>query len=161
MMATNGGAMDNDRVDSGWARPLARAVAAAGLAAAALVGATIAPASAKGSERVIVDLGTLGGNQNSPRDLNKWGQVVGISNDAEGRYWSYLWDNGTITNITPDGATGSWVLDINDRGEAVGFAEVGSVGPAFLWSGGHSSLLPSLADRGAAALAINNRGQAV
>src|SRR4051794_14608100 len=148
MMATNGGVMDNDLVDKGWARPLARGVAAAGLAAVALVGATIAPASAKDAGRVVVDLGTLGGNANSPWDLNKRGQVVGISNDAEGRYWAYLWDNGTIRNITPDGATRSSVLDINDRGEAVGFAEVETVPRAFVWSGDHSTLLPSLADRG-------------
>jgi probable HAF family extracellular repeat protein len=155
--------MDDDLVCSRWARSLMRGVAAAGLAAAALVGATIAPATATGTAagRVIVDLGTLGGNENSPQDLNKRGQVVGTSTDAEGRYWAYLWDNGAIRNITPAGPTWSSGLDINERGEAVGYAVVGQLAQAFLWSGGHSTLLPSLAGGRTVAEAINDRGQVV
>jgi probable HAF family extracellular repeat protein len=111
--------------------------------------------------------------------INEHGQVVGISGDCDqavGRFSArraVLWDHGRTTRIPDLGGT-SWntPMDINDRGDVVGFsnpnepgdAEGDFISRAFLWNRGSAKAtdlhtLPG--DFFSEAFAINARGQVV
>lgn len=66
----------------------------------------------------VIDLGTLGGFQSEATGVNNQGQVVGWSQDDEGRLFGFLWDpsDGVLQALeTPEeGISRAWAID-NDR----------------------------------------------
>jgi probable HAF family extracellular repeat protein len=113
------------------------------------------------------DLGTLGGLQLNPLDVNNRGQVVGVAFSPDGTtIVGFLWENGIATDlgtIPPD--VFSVAIGINDKGQIVGdscdeFFDC----RAFLWQNGTMTELNSLIrDPNAPFLenanSINSRGQ--
>jgi probable HAF family extracellular repeat protein len=147
---------------------------------------------------VPLDLGTLGGPNSAVAWPNKntHGQVVGITETSDlnplGEYWScalanfptitnhicyaFLWQDGAMTALPPlPGGLNSYGAAINNRGQAVGWAENGvhettCASPqvlqfeAIIWGpkkGQMTELSPLPGDLDGAATAINDAGQAV
>ena len=68
------------------------------------------------------DLGTLGGLQSQARGINELGQIVGLSQRADGSTTAVIWENGSIREL-PQAAPGSSLgLAINESGQVVGQA---------------------------------------
>jgi len=104
------------------------------------------------------DLGTLGGFS-SAKGIDDLGRVVGMSTDANGTPYPFLWTNGSMS-VMP-GPSGSGAIDIDDSGTVIGSAE-GTHG-YFLDNGTYTRLdsLPAVIARGWRHLeptGINNRG---
>jgi uncharacterized membrane protein len=57
-------------------------------------------------------------------DINNRGQMVGAYQDTEGTPHGVLVDKGIFTTIDPPGAFQATAIDINDRGQIVGFFRV-------------------------------------
>lgn len=70
----------------------------------------------------VTDLGTFGESYSTATDINNNGQIV-----VTGEYGSFLWENGTMTDI---GMSTPW--RINNLGQVVG-GEGSMSGSAFLW----------------------------
>jgi probable HAF family extracellular repeat protein len=73
---------------------------------------------------IVIDLGTLGGSISSAHAINSAGQIVGYSVHEDERTVSgTLWSGGAIVDLgsLPD-SNYSVALDINDNGQAVGYA---------------------------------------
>jgi probable HAF family extracellular repeat protein len=112
------------------------------------------------------DLGTLDGTRSGARAINAAGQVFGSADttvdfDPEGNPilvpHAALFQNGTVTDLTPAAAGASVGYGVNGGGQVVGYAEltIGS-GQAFRYSGG------TLTDLGVGtAHGINDAGQIV
>jgi probable HAF family extracellular repeat protein len=140
---------------------------------------------------VLTDLGTLGGlnSQVEFPDKNKKGIVLGgaessaIDPFAENfcNFGSnliclpFMWRNGVMTPLPTLGGNNGYATDLNNRGQAVGFAENSTNDPsciapqvfdfeAVMWESesGEVHELPHFrGDSIAAALAINEKGQVV
>lgn len=83
--------------------------------------------------------GTYGATVTSvPEAINNWGQVVGASHVADGEFQAFLWQNDRIVNLgelTASSDAPSGALDVNDRGEVVGFFQQDAAGDrAVLWT---------------------------
>jgi probable HAF family extracellular repeat protein len=110
----------------------------------------------------VTDLDTLGPvGYSTANAMNDFGQVVGQS-DAVASVHAFFWENGVMTDIRLPGADQSYALDVNDRGQAVGYADFfadQTIPPqhAFLWDDGVMTDFGSGSD----ANAINNAGQIV
>ena len=111
------------------------------------------------------NLGTFGGPESDPYDINERGQIVGWADTkAKGAYGlhisrAFLWENGKMRSLGTFGGLESVAYDINDRGQIVGWAE-GAYGlhhRAFLWQNGKMRDLGAGLD--SKAVAINERGQ--
>ena len=107
---------------------------------------------------VVRDLGTLGGFS-SAKGLDDFGRVVGMSTDANGTPYPFLWANGAMQAIP--GPSGSGAIDIDDAGLVIGSAE-GTYG-YFLDNGTYTRLdnLPAVVQKGWRHLepaGVNNRG---
>ncbi len=106
-------------------------------------------------------LATLGGHAGIANALNEAGQIVGHSTFATlspGR--AVLWQNGTVTNLTPDlpSTESSSAIGINESGQIVG--NIGySVG--FFWENGARTSLGHLGGGGTFASDINDSGLVV
>lgn len=99
-----------------------------------------------------------GENHSAAFAVNNLGQIVGISNTADGDR-AFLWQNGVMTNLgvlNPSDVY-SVAQDINDNGYIVGE----SYGSAFLYYAGTMNNLGTLGGSYAAAGGINNLGQVV
>ncbi|HUU98162.1 MAG TPA: hypothetical protein VM487_20715 [Phycisphaerae bacterium] len=72
----------------------------------------------------MIDLGTLGGANSYGNDVNSAGQVVGFSNNAQGRHRAFLWEDGEMTDLGTLGGLRSWGTAINEAGLVVGSAEL-------------------------------------
>jgi probable HAF family extracellular repeat protein len=74
---------------------------------------------------VPTDLGTLGGATSGAYAINDLGQAVGGSDTAGGDRHAFLWSASTgMTELpTLPGTANCEAVDINDRGEAVGYCE--------------------------------------
>jgi probable HAF family extracellular repeat protein len=77
----------------------------------------------------MADLGTLPGVPGSlANGINNKGQVVGFSDDFNGNNVALLWQNGVMTDmnnvVPPSPLFLLEALDINDRGEIVGFGQL-------------------------------------
>jgi probable HAF family extracellular repeat protein len=147
---------------------------------------------------VPLDLGTLGGPNSAVAwpNKNNRGQIVGITETADmnplGEDWScalanfptitnhicfgFLWEDGVMSALPPlPGGLNSYGASINNRGQAVGWAENGvhestCVAPqvlqfeAVIWGpnlGEMTELPPLSGDLDGAATAINDNGQVV
>jgi probable HAF family extracellular repeat protein len=73
------------------------------------------------------DLGVVAGDYNSGAlAINDRGEVVGVSNDADGNGRAFIWRNGLMTDLNALAPADSplyliFASGINDRGEIVGF----------------------------------------
>jgi probable HAF family extracellular repeat protein len=109
----------------------------------------------------IVDLGTLPGDSNSEAlGINNSGQIVGTSYIDGFRQMGrpFLWDKGTMSELPGLDGEKAEALDINDRGQVVGYS-----GPLpVMWENGTRIPLETLAPlTSGRALGINNKGQVV
>ena len=106
---------------------------------------------------VVWDLGTLGGPESVPADINERLQVVGSSDTARkvDRYQyesdAFLWGDWRMRSM---GAGTSAAVAINERGQIAG-----SHRHAFLWQDGQMRDLGTLGGKSSEAVAINERGQ--
>ena len=125
----------------------------------------------------MTDLGTLGGVFGSAQAINNGGQIIGQSSipadpgacngfpdNGDLNCHAFLWDKGTLTDLTTSTTGGSpeWLSDINDAGEVTGFgAFSGSQFEAFIWRKGVATDLGNLGGCFSFARTINSQGQVV
>lgn len=113
---------------------------------------------------VMQDLGTLGGTHSSARAINNAGQIVGMASTSAGPQHAFLWSGGMADLGALD--YGSDAYGVNESGQVVGYAQVGTVDPwemyghAFLWNGSMQDL-GTLGWAQSQANAINDNGQVV
>jgi probable HAF family extracellular repeat protein len=100
-------------------------------------------ADADGSNDLMHDLGTLGGNGaiSNAQDVNNLGQVVGYASWTESTgsttFRAVLWQDGVITNLGTAGGLHSVARAINDAGLVTGWSYFApGIGHAFLWKDG-------------------------
>jgi uncharacterized membrane protein len=75
-----------------------------------------------------------------PLGVNTAGGVVGTFL-REGRRRPFLFRDGDLTDLDPDGARNTVHVAVNAAGAVVGFTLDGGEAEAFAWSGGHRSVL--------------------
>ena len=122
----------------------------------------------------MTDLGTLGGEWSVANAINDRGQVVGASETGgtvgEKQDLGVLWERGVMTVLGTPGVLGGgeiYVLDINNRGQAVGYASAVFAGSPYsvirghLWENGEIVVLGTLGGLDGEATGINSRGQIV
>lgn len=107
----------------------------------------------------LFDLPRIGGRQVFGQAINDAGWVTGYFTTAEGRNHAFLWDGGTVTDLTP-GAGNGFGYDINSAGQVVGVVD----DRAFLYADGQLIDLNTRIDPGADLLLksadeINDRTQ--
>ncbi|HZT42188.1 MAG TPA: hypothetical protein VFA07_08360 [Chthonomonadaceae bacterium] len=109
------------------------------------------------------DLYTLGGNNSAAFRISDSVLVAGTAQDANGVWWSTLWDGATTQNL---GALSSSVTPIDDQANGINASGLlvgqsitnSGVDHAFLYNGSMTDLTPSLTGS-SAATAINASGQ--
>ena len=119
----------------------------------------------------ITRLGGLGGVSSVASAVSASGEVVGAAYVTDGSCHAFLWRDGTMTDLgAPGRSRQSWAYDINDAGQVVGSALVGSppglTYRAVLWQGGRMVDLNDLTDQAqgwelTSARGINQPGQIV
>ena len=119
----------------------------------------------------MIDLGTLPGyNGSSAYDINDAGQAVGASaNNITQQERATLWSNGQVTDLGTLGGNKTAAVDINNKGQVVGFGNTtgnGGLAHGFIWEDGIMADINSLiaADSGwflQQINGINERGQMV
>jgi probable HAF family extracellular repeat protein len=92
--------------------------------------------------RVIKDLGTLGGKTSRAQAMNNLGQIVGSSQRADGKVHAFLWSKGVMTDLGTPGGTGSSAWGIDREGRVV---VAGSDNSVAIWANGVFTRLPPLA----------------
>lgn len=92
----------------------------------------------------MIDLGTLGGDYSYPSAINNLGQVVGDSTLANGVTRAFLWQDGSMVDLStllPDGS--GWELItarmINDAGKIIGFGSLDGISQVFVLTVGGSA----------------------
>jgi probable HAF family extracellular repeat protein len=107
----------------------------------------------------IIELGHLGSGSSYATAINDRGQIIGTSYTVSGEPRGFIWERGRMRDLGVGGFTQP--LDINNRGQVVGWSGRGVEGPqhAFLWRRGVVTWLPP--GRGSRATAINDRGEIV
>jgi probable HAF family extracellular repeat protein len=130
--------------------------ALASLAAILAMGVPAQSAGRPDGQYRVVELGTLGGESSYATAMNDRGEVIGGSQTADGTYHGFRWRRGIMTDLGP-----VTPLDINNRGQIVGYRNTDSGSRAFLWARGRVRDLGTLGGTSSFALAINDRGQVV
>jgi probable HAF family extracellular repeat protein len=121
---------------------------------AGAVSASLACGASESKPWVIRDLGTLGGRESFPFEINGRGQIVGVS-DTSASTHAFLWEAGKMVDLGAFGGTSSSARGINERGEIVGLRipdpavagmKDGYPYKAFpvLWRNGQVTALPEL-----------------
>ena len=85
----------------------------------------------------IIDLGTLGGDRSIARDINNFGQIVGISRNSAGTMRAFSYDDGIMSDIGTLGGGESEAYGINDNGQIVGWSD----NRAFLYDNGNMTII--------------------
>jgi probable HAF family extracellular repeat protein len=84
----------------------------------------------------LTDLGTLGGKSSRARHINERGQVVGVSQTADGVWHHFVWTGGQMIPLAPSLGDNA-ADDINDNGQIIGQTRRGEPGAwinsAVLW----------------------------
>ncbi len=103
-----------------------------------------------------VELGTLGGARTLPTAVNDRGQVVGSAELADGRWHAFLWQDGVMTDLTPD-AHSSTATDVSNAGLVSGTVQhtLGPTSDAVVWRAGVMTVVAE----GAYGALVNERGQ--
>ncbi len=99
----------------------------------------------------MIDLGTLPGyNDSTAYDINDSGQAVGASaNNITQQERATLWSNGQITDLGTLGGNKTAAVDINNKGQVVGFGNTtgnGGLAHGFIWEDGKIANVNSLID---------------
>lgn len=119
------------------------------------------------ADRVMTDLGTLGGSYSIARDINQRGQIVGrssIAGDAATR--GFIVENGAMRAMGTLGGNSSQAESVNQRGQIVGSSTIpgDTATHAFLYADGVMTDLGNagiLANSNSLARAINDRGDVI
>jgi probable HAF family extracellular repeat protein len=119
--------------------------------------------TARASVVSLIDLGTLGGPVSQAKAVNRRGQVVGTSGDAQGRTRAFLWQEDLgMVDLQPLTGVNTSANDISERGDIVGGGDTGFGDfHAYYLSEGTSFDLGTLGGNESEALALNLRGQVV
>ncbi|MEP7227995.1 MAG: hypothetical protein ABI785_11580 [Gemmatimonadales bacterium] len=124
------------------------------------------PTTPRATTGSAIDLGDLGGGSAQARGINAGLQVVGSSTETSGRQDPFLWEMGTLHDLSvPAGMDYGEAMDINDaatRRVAGGVAS--PVDRAFVWTVSGSGaafsasleVLPGLSTSGSFAFALND-----
>jgi probable HAF family extracellular repeat protein len=143
------------------AHGLGRRSLKAAIAAAAILGATVAAGvpGAQAAQLRPVDLGTLGGSYSTATDINELGVIVGGSATADGAFHAVMWDKNGIHDL---GGVDASATAINNKGQIVmtSYTAAGNNQEALLWDHGAVTKI-SNSPRDTDAVDINDRGQAV
>ena len=104
--------------------------------------------------------------------INLSGQIAGVSNAASGALdptdlTAFLFSSGTMSSLDPSSPLHSYATSINGNGDVVGYLASpvpnGVPNQAVLWSGGTTTMLPTLSQADSTtytvANAINNQGE--
>jgi probable HAF family extracellular repeat protein len=131
---------------------------------------------------VVLDLGTLGGNESAANFINDRGQITGYALNAipdafttelfvgATQVHAFLWERGTMRDLGTLGGPDSAGFYINQRGEIAGASFTNDVPnettgiptlDPFLWRNGRMLDLGSLGGTYGVPEALNNRGQVV
>lgn len=90
-----------------------------------------------GINDLMVDLGTLGGNNSWGRDINNSGVIVGESTTADRNTHAFRWEAGVMVDLGTLGGSNSSAAAIADNGDIVGWSETTSgERHAVLWRNG-------------------------
>ena len=111
----------------------------------------------------VLDIGTFGGANSAPTDLNDAGQVVGQADDANGDPRAFLWtEREGLRDLGTLGGATATANALNASGVVVGTADTSDgATEAFLWRDGNLRSLGTLGGRSSAASAINGSGLVV
>ncbi len=93
--------------------------------------------------------------------VNEQGQVAGWFHSDAGLRHAFLWQDGTVTDLSPDAEHHTAARDVNDAGRVAGhWADESEPwgGHALLWDGGVETDLGTLGGRRAGATAVNAAG---
>jgi probable HAF family extracellular repeat protein len=83
------------------------------------------------------ELGTLGGPRSGALGVNKFGAVVGWSEDTSGNQHAFMWSRGAMTDLGTLGGGYSVAYDVNADGTVVGISSLPSGQlRAFVWMEG-------------------------
>lgn len=121
-----------------------------------VVVSTLAAGVAKADGYVLTDLGSLGGPNSTPTDINLKGQVVGESDTADGTIHAFLYDSAGLRDLGSLGGN-STAIAINAKGQVI----ENSNSRAFLYDANGLHDLGGLGGSGSSAVAINARGQII
>ena len=89
------------------------------LALASCIAFATLPAAAQTYK--ITDLGTLGGGFSQANATGGWGQVVGLSENADGEYHAFLYSGRTLTDLGTFGGELSAAVAINSASQIAGY----------------------------------------
>ena len=110
----------------------------------------------------IIDIGTLGGSESWPAQINDTGSVVGMARDGANQQNSFLYENGSIQKLgTLAGKSNSYASDINITGLVVGNSfNSSSDYEAYIYQNGSMTAIGTLGGR-SYALGVNDSGNIV
>jgi len=111
-----------------------------------------------GVEYTVTDIGTFGGTTSFGYGLSSNGYVTGTASNSSGATQMFLWENGTLIDITPSGSSLYFSpTGVNSSGVVAGYYENGNP-QAFVDNNGSFSY-PSLGGSYSVADGINDQGQ--
>ncbi|GAA5529062.1 HAF repeat-containing protein [Herpetosiphon gulosus] len=102
-------------------------------------------------------LGTLGGHDSYPSDINDFGRIAGTAETEFSEIRAFVWRRGTLTDLGTLGGDQSYGYGINDTGYVVGESSTNAnQRRAFYWREGVMLDLGTLGGRVSTALDVSN-----